>query len=152
MANPKVNRLPTRLSALFFTEIFCNFVNKARTNLDIDNDEIIISCFIASRNMKSVLNNRDEAKIYGYEENALPESERIGVSVKDIVSNLHIPRETVRRKLVSLTEKKIIIKASSGYILPPQLGEADLTSELRDLVVGSFNEFLDRVDKVNKIR
>ena len=152
MVKLNIDQLPTRLSAVFFAEVFCNFVKKARTSFDMDNDEIIITCFVVSQNMRNILNNRDEAKNFGYEENALPESDRVAVSVKDIVLNLNIPRETVRRKLVSLTEKNILLKVSNGYIFPRQVGETDFTSELRNLIVGSFYQFLEQIFKVNKIK
>jgi len=53
------------------------------------------------------------------------------VSAKSIYLTIHMPRETVRKRMVSLEKRGLIIKELKGYRWPSQINENDKTSDIR---------------------
>ena len=151
MSSIGTSQIPTRFLSLAAAEFLCNFFIQAKTKLDLDSDEALITSFIVSRSLQNIFQNRFEYRTYGFEYQALPQAERMAVSIKEITSALQIPRETVRRKLITLLSKDLVIKTEDGYIFPPQLNEMDNTSEFRKSIEESLTVLLKRFDKVDAL-
>jgi hypothetical protein len=151
MSKLSSDRFPTRLAGVFAAEFICTFMIEARILLKLDYDEILIASFIVSRSLNDVSNNKYDAQTYGFEDKALPEIERIAITMKEIVSGLEIPRETLR-KLDSLINKGVILKIKGGYIFPPQIGSADISSEFRNIIEISLQKLTNKLNLIHVIK
>jgi hypothetical protein len=152
MSKLSSDRFPTRLAGVFAAEFICTFMIEARILLKLDYDEILIASFIVSRSLNDVSNNKYDAQTYGFEDKALPEIERIAITMKEIVSGLEIPRQTLRRKLDSLINKGVILKIKGGYIFPPQIGSADISSEFRKIIEISLQKLINKLNLIHVIK
>jgi DeoR/GlpR family transcriptional regulator of sugar metabolism len=72
--------------------------------------------------------------------------------MKELVSGLEIPRETLRRKLDSLINKGVILKIKGGYIFPPQIGSADISSEFRKIIEISLQKLTNKLNLIHVIK
>lgn len=152
MASEKKYIDPTRFLSAVFTRLVSDFIVSAVKINGLKVEEIAIITLVASESIRPLLDNIYTSKTFGFEFEALPDSERTPVSKKFIYESLGINRETLRRRLSKLVERGMLKQVSGGYIFPEQQGDNDYTFKMRSLVTRRFYEISSYLEKAGAIK
>ena len=125
------SRYISSFTSEFISEVMCFCAEKYQ----MSPDEVAILSLVASENVREMRNNAYLTRHFGGEKNALPVSERLPVNVKFVHTRLGMSRETIRRKMKIMAEKRLIEKTKGGFVVPAQMGPDDYSYELRVFVV-----------------
>jgi hypothetical protein len=102
---------------------------------DMSPDEVAIVCLVAPEATRELRKDAFATRTFGGEDQAFPDIERPAVSIKFIHTRLGLSRETTRRKVAGLVERRFLKRAKGGVILPAQTGDDDYTLELRGFML-----------------
>jgi hypothetical protein len=125
----------TRYVSSFIVELVSDFMLFSVEKLNLSPEEIAIVCLVASESTREIRKDAFATRNFGGEDQAFPDVERPPVSIKFIHTRLGLSRETTRRKVAGLVERKFLKRAKGGVILPAQTGEDDYTRELRGFLL-----------------
>lgn len=138
---PTLDDLPTRYLSTIMAREFLDFAKAITHKFDIGVEEVMIISCVVWHSTKDMVEEAYLAKEYGFEKSVLPTAERMPLSLKAIHTTLNMSRETTRRKLARIVEKGILMRIEGGYVFPAQVGEQDLTHDLRKIFAKNINRF-----------
>ena len=114
---PKKEEAPVFSSGLYSWMMFLiNFYNRVKKNLNIDFDSFMIMQLVVSdyvyKTNKDGVKNFKELKTMFKNHTELHKEKKLNIA--SIAEVLNLPRETVRRKIMNLTQKKLLDYSKSG--------------------------------------
>jgi hypothetical protein len=149
-SDPDLANLPSRyLSALMVRE-FLEFVRMTVYTYNVDIDEMLIISCVVAESTRDLIDETYVSKYYGFEQRSFPDAERNVVSLRAIYTTLRMSRETVRRKLARIVDVGLLQKVRGGYFFPAQVGDKDLTLELRRALVKSAGKIVEGYRRVEE--
>lgn len=99
--------------------------------LDLDATDIILITCVAYLSTKNALSDPMSIPEYEGGNRPLPLKYCGGVMVKEVSVTLNMNRETVRRRLLKLVNRKFLLRNGRYFFMPYQDGETDFTSNAR---------------------
>lgn len=143
-----MNHDQTRYISSFIIEFISDFICYCKEKKGLSANDVAILCLVVSRSTHELIHDLFVSRNYGNEDFALPTKYRSPVSVKFIHTRLGMSRETTRRNLEDLVRRNFIHKVKGGYIFPAQVGEDDLTKDVRGYLVQRLSALENHVKKM----
>jgi hypothetical protein len=139
----------TRLAASHFASFTTELVGTAIQKLDISIVDVAIIGLVYAESTRPIRENAYIARKYGFEGRGLPNEYRPAVNLKFIYTSLGLSRETTRRKLESLVERKLLSRIEGGYVFLTAAGAGEFNQQLRLKLLRAIEETAKRVQQLD---